>query len=276
MKKLQSLFGVLKKAAFDLLYSVTTRYTYATGLVAYAGEPFSPYQFPSMIDLNNYKVQNPGTVQIVRQSLYDTVLYPTAGVNQINLFVNPQGAGQSVHPSAPAGQVKSVFDTNMVVSGQLPRFQQFVVESIELYFQPGSVATANLFALSPPAAFTAVAASAIVAAANDVNVFYNSGFLKFTVSNGDLLVESPLRKFPPKADIGFDVALASNSATTGVVSLLYGSAKGRPYMLQPLITLQDNAQFTISLNWTNALATPSTFNGQVRCILDGYSIRATQ
>lgn len=287
MKKLQLLYTAVVTLIVSALasfgafakekaYYALTLLTYRTGLVAYADGPFSPYKFPSVRDLDAYKVQNPDTVQIVRQSLYDTVLYPTAGATQISLFTQPKGQGQTMSPGAVAGVAKNDYDTNMVIAGQLPRFQQFVVESIELYFLPGSVNTANLFAQTKPATYTLAAAQTLMESVNDVNGFYQTGYLKLVVSNGDLLTEAPLRKFPPKADVGIDAALATNSGTVGQIQAMWASAKGRPYMLQPLITLQDNAQFAITLNWPNVFATPSGFNGQVRCVLDGYMIRATQ
>jgi len=266
------LFGIVREPLNKLI----TRYTYRTGMALYGGDPFGPYQFPTVGDLENYKIQNAGTVQIVRQSLYDTVLYPAAGAAQLAFFNQPKGQGQSMASGATAGTTKSLFDTNMVVSGQLPRFQQFVVESIEVYYLPGSVSTANLFVQTKPGLYTLAAAQALMESINDVNSFYQGGALKFTVSNGDILDEAPLAKFPRKTDVGLDVALATNSGTVGQVQAMWASAKGRPYMLQPLVTLQDNAQFAITLNWSTVHAAPSGFNGSVRVVLDGYSIRATQ
>lgn len=279
MKKLFSLIPALLAWAFACVktgaYNILMRLGQRTGAVAFVG-PFAPDMFPTFEDFNRYRIQNANTLQIVRASLYDTVLYPTAGATSISMFVDAIGAGQSVHPGAAAGVKKNKFDTNMVSSGTLPRFTSFVVESIELYFTPGSISTANLFALVAPGKFIAAAAVTQVQDLNDINVFYNSGFLSFDISSGNILTEAPLRKFPPKADLGIDGGLSSNSATTAITSALYGTAKGRPYDLQPLVTLQETASFALSVNWPNALATPSGFNGQIRCVLDGYSVRATQ
>lgn len=265
------LFECVKIAA----YNAVMGYAHNRGIVLGQG-PFAPDQFPSIDDFQRFRVQNADKLQITRASLYDTVLYPAAGAVALSLFVDPIGAGQSVHPGAAAGVRKTKFDTNMVSAGTLPRFQSFVVESIEIYFTPGSISTANLFQVTPPAAFLAAQSVVPVAQLNDVNAFYNSGWLGFDVSSGNILTEAPLRVFPPKADLSIEGTNATSSATTGLVSAIYGTAKGRPYELQPLVTLQETATFSLTLNWPNAIATPSTFNGQVRCRFDGYMIRATQ
>ena len=112
---------------------------------------------------------------------------------------------------------------------------------------PGSIATATLFANVAPAAFNAVAVVGAVASSNDVYAFYNSGFLELNVSNGNLLRDAPLRKFPAKANLDVSAAAASNSATTGALSVILTQAMGRPYYLQPLITLAENASFNVTI-----------------------------
>lgn len=246
-----------------------------TGLVAYINAPFAANQFPSVNDLDRYMAQNPGALQVTRQQLYDTVNYPAAGATQLSLFTQPLGQGQSQHPGAAAGVTKQLYDTNMNVAGVLPRFQSFLIESIELIFLPGSVSTAGLFANVNPAKFIAVAAVTQMQDVNDMYAFYNSGSFSLDVSSGNLLTAAPLRVFPPKTQ--FDVAggVSTNSATTSEVTVAVGKMTGRPYYLQPLITLAENAAFQVTLRWPNAIATPSTFNGSVKVVLDGYQIRAT-
>lgn len=275
---MKKLFTSLFDYAREALYRALTLFTYRAGLVLYMDgvATFASDQFPTVSDLNNYAVQNPGAVQVTKQTLYDTLNYPAAGLPSLQFFSVPLGQGQSQHPGVAAGVTKTYYDTNLDVAGQLPRFVSFVVESIEVLMLPGSVLAATLFANVAPAQFTAVAIVTPLASANDVYAFYNSGFLELNVSNGNLLRDAPLRKFPAKANLDVSSAISSNSATTGENSVILTQAMGRPYYLQPLITLAENASFNVTIRWPNNVAMPSTFNASVKVILDGYLLRATQ
>jgi hypothetical protein len=51
---------------------------------------------------------------------------------------------------------------------------------------------------------------------------------------------------------------------------------GRPYYIEPRITLAPAVNFQVVLSWPAAVANPSTFNARVGVYLDGYMMRASQ
>ena len=231
---------------------------------------------PTAADFNSRRVTNPGQSEVIRQRLYDYQLYATAGVTQLTFFQNPIGAGITSALGGTVGSAKTIWDTNMQLAGTLPSGMAFLVESIEVLFLPGSVSTTNTYTQVGQSVFAATAAASVAGALNDVNTFYQSGCLRFNVLSKNYLTETPLLAFPPKAHYDLSAAIASNSATTGEVVAQLNKASGRPYYLEPSISLQPAVNFEVVLQWPAAVATPSGFNARVGVILDGYMMRASQ
>lgn len=233
--------------------------------------------FPNLNNFRDFMVNQLGKVEVIRQSLYDSAIYPTAGLTTLRMFQSPVGQGLSSSPGN-ANAVKSLQDTNMTLAGQLPAPQGFWVQSIEVDFQPGSVSTANTFTLQAPGNFLAVptAAGLPFEGEADVNAFYTAGGLIFTVGTKPYLQEAPLLYFPPKCRFELDAAVASNSATTGAVTKGKLKAGGRPYGIDPGLALMSSQNFDITLQWPVAVATPSGFNGRVMVKIDGWLFRAVQ
>jgi hypothetical protein len=231
-------------------------------------------QMPTAADFNARRVTNPGQSEIIRQRLYDYQLYANAGTTQLSFFQQPVGSGVTSALGGTVGAVKTLFDTNMTLGGTLPSGQAFMIESIEVCFFPGSVTTANTYTPIGQSVFNATAAASVAAAANDVNTFYQSGLLELNILSKNYLRETPLLAFPPKANFALDAAVASNSATTAEVALLQARASGRPYYIDPSISLQPAVNFEVVLRFPAAVAL--TFNARVGVILDGYFMRASQ
>jgi hypothetical protein len=229
---------------------------------------------PTAADFNARRVTNPGQSEIIRQRLYDYQLYANAGTTQLSFFQQPVGSGLTTAIGGTVGAVKTLFDTNMTLGGTLPSGQAYMVESIEVVFFPGSVTTANTYTPIGMSTFNATAAAAVAGAANDVNTFYQSGLLEFNILSKNYLRETPLLAFPPKANFALDAALASNSATTAEVALSQARAAGRPYYIDPSISLQPAVNFEVVIRFPAAVAL--TFNARVGVILDGYFMRASQ
>ena len=229
---------------------------------------------PTAADFNARRVTNPGQSEIIRQRLYDYQLYANAGTTQLSFFQQPVGSGVTSALGGTVGAVKTLFDTNMTLGGTLPSGQAFMIESIEVCFFPGSVTTANTYTPIGMSVFNATAAASVAAAANDVNTFYQSGLLELNILSKNYLRETPLLAFPPKANFALDAAVASNSATTAEVALLQARASGRPYYIDPSISLQPAVNFEVVLRFPAAVAL--TFNARVGVILDGYFMRASQ
>lgn len=231
---------------------------------------------PTAADFAAARVTNPGQSEVVRQRLYDYQLYATAGAQQLSFFQQPIGSGLTTAAGAAAGAAKTQWDTNMSLGGQLPSGVQYLAESIEVHFYPGSVSTANTYTTVTATFFAAAAAATVGGALNDVQSFYNSGMLELNVLSKNYLREAPLICFPPKSWYSLSAAVASNSATVGEVGSGVNKADGRPYYLEPRVLLQPAVNFEVLLRWPAAVATPSGFNARVGVIIDGYMMRASQ
>lgn len=236
-------------------------------------------RIPLASDAARYDVNRIGEVEGLRQTLYDFQLYPLAGSLGINFFANPQGAGVTTSPGAAVGSAKTIHDTNMELSGQLPNPKSFLVESIEIVFWPGNSAAANTFTQQPPYDFVAVPTDLVPLSAGGVSDVWNvlnTGHLQFFIGSKSYLDEAPLHRFPPKSFVGVDGAVATNSATTAALAVAAARSMGRPYFLDPPIFLRPTQNFRVTLDWPALVPTVSTLNGRVGIILDGYLYRNSQ
>lgn len=233
--------------------------------------------FPDLKTFRSYMVNQAGVAEVIRQSLYDSAVYPALGIaGNLTFFQQPIGAGVSSSPGN-AANVKTIADTNMTLAGQLPAPQGFWIQSVELDFQPGATTGASWVQTVPTITTPTFSAAAIGGPANDVSLFYSAGQLTLTVGTKPYLQEAPLLYFPPKARFELDAALSGvTNATSVVVSHTKLKAGGRPYILEPGIPLMTSQNFNVTLFWPTAVATNSTFPGRVMCKLDGWLFRAVQ
>jgi len=266
----QALAVSVVKSAGELVSDNLFKYQIKTGLI------LTMDTVPTAADFNSRRVTNSAQSEVIRQRFYDYLLYPTAGGTQLTFFSQPVGQGVTSAQGAPVGSAKTLWDTNLELPNTIPSGKSFMIESIEVLFTPGSVATANTHTPAALSVFAAVAAASVYAQINDVNTFYQSGMLELNVLSKNYLRETPLMAFPPKAHLEVSGAVASNSATTSTVGSLFAKAGGRPYYIAPEITLQPAVNFEVKLLWPQAVATPSGFNARVGVILDGYFMRASQ
>lgn len=216
-------------------------------------------QVPNRAQLSKYSVNRPGW-EAIRQTLYDFQAYQAAGVTQLTFFALPVGQSS-----------KTLSDTNMTLAGQLPKNQEFLVQSIEVVFLP----TTPTVAAQMPAAQGAQAAAAII---NDAYIFGRSGNLTLTIGSKPYLQEAPLGRFPQKAHFCLDAAIA-DTTTAGAAQqarAAFGFWTGRPYLLSPAdLLLPENQNFSVSLNWpegVQAITNPA----RVGVILDGILYRRSQ
>ena len=222
---------------------------------------------PSYADLAAYNVNRDGW-EAIRQSLYDSTSYVAAGQPQLNFFSTPVGQGVGF-----GGGAKTLSDTNMTLAGQMPANQEFLIQSLEVSFFPSTPTPAA--GADMPAVF---GAAAVAAQINDAYIFSRAGNLNLVIGSKSYLQEAPLLRFPQKSF--FEVHGAASNATTPAASLAsmvaFGSARGRPYMLQPAnLRLVSNQNFGVSLNWpegAQVIANPA----RVFVILDGVLYRRSQ
>lgn len=211
----------------------------------------------SIAQLKEYAVNRQDQYEITKQSLYDTQTYAQAGQTILTFFQNPIGQN---------GKTKA--DTNLESAGQLPAPKYFLVESIEILFFPGENPVTSG---SDPAADTAVSNFT-----NDTYTFQQNGFLDFFIGSKSYLTEAPLGRFPPKTKLEGDAAVSmiAAPANNDFYSYDYASMCGRPYFIDPQITLMPNQNFNITLNWPTAVALSA--DATVKVIMDGLLYRLSQ
>lgn len=236
-----------------------------------------PFQgMPSAEDFVRGRVTNPQQSEVVRKRLYDYLLYPAAGSQQLSFFSTPVGQGVTTALGGTVGSSKTYGDTNMVLANTLPSGQEFLVESIEAVFSPGSVSTANTYTPANTYLFNAANSATLFNQLNDVNTILQSGVVELKVLSKNYLQDTPLLAFPPKTALEVQAAFATTSATAAAIGSAQAHAGGRPYYLEPPITLQPAVNFQVLVSWPAVVAPPSGFNGRLGIVLDGYEMRASQ
>lgn len=208
---------------------------------------------PNLTKLQQFAVNRQGQYEVVRQTLYDRLTYPTAGGTSFLFFQNPKGSGG-----------RTAADTNIEVAGSLPQPKWFLVESIEIHFYP-DVAIGQ----------TAGAAAAPEFSNDVYSVLTGKGFLNFFIGSKTYVEEAPLIRFPPKTRLYNESAVATTNATQQL-TVDYSAACGRPYFIDPEVLLIPNQNFNVSLNFPTAIATPSGQDAAVEVILDGILYRQSQ
>ena len=212
-------------------------------------------KIPTLDQLQQYDVNRRGEYEGIRQTLYDSATYATAGQTQLQFFQIPQGQSS-----------KTIADTNMKAAGQLPQPQHFLVESIEIHVFPGvnPVITDEV----------AVAESEFT---NDMYTLAKSGSLDFFIGSKSYLEEAPIGRFPPKTKMEPHFGVHFETATAEqVISMDYAAWVGRPYYLDPPVLLVPNQNWNVNLNWPTAVATPSGEDARIVIILDGILYRQSQ
>lgn len=216
------------------------------------------FNVPNRAQLSKYTVNRPGW-EAIRQSLYDYQVYAATGHSQLSFFTSPLGG------------TRTLTDTNMTLAGQLPKNQEFLVQSVEVFFSP----TTPTVAAQMPAAFGAQAISQIV---NDCYIVGRGGNLVFTIGSKPYLQEAPLGRFPQKASFTVEGAAAdvSTAGASFQSRIMFGKWGGRPYLLDPAaLLLPENQNFSVALSWpegVQAIANP----GRIGVILDGILYRRSQ
>jgi len=226
--------------------------------------------------LDTYKVNRPGQAEVIRQRLYDFQTYPAAGSTQLTFFALPIGQGIASAQGAVLNSAKTYADTNMENAGALPRPKSYLVESIEIVFEPGAQGSASGFAVANAYVFAILAAQATLAAINDVNIVRVSGWLEFYIGSKTYLWEAPLGTFPPKVRLELDAAISGTYAATASLSAIAAKWGGRPYYMDPPIALESLQNFAVYLKFPAAVVTPSGFNGRIGIVFDGVLYRLSQ
>jgi hypothetical protein len=214
---------------------------------------------PTRAQLSRYSVNRPGW-EAVRQTLYDFQAYAQAGQTQLTFFALPIGQSS-----------KTLSDTNMSLSGQLPKNQEFLIQSVEVQFFP----TVPAVTAQNPAVFGAQAAALLV---NDTYLVGRTGNLVLTIGSKPYLSEAPLGKFPPKTHLSVNAALsdATTAGATAQSRVAFAYWTGRPYLLSPAdLLLPENQNFSVVLAWPEGVQA-ITNPGRIGVVLDGILYRRSQ
>ena len=215
--------------------------------------------------LASHMARVPGTQDEIYAPLYDSLVYPAAGTNQLTFFAVPIGQGVT---SAPGGAgAKTENDTNLTNAGLLPLGNRFYCTGVELIFFP----------FNNPAPGAASADSILGRNWNDTWAFAKGGWLRFRIQNRDYILDGPIQNFPSVARLA-GVASITSTLTTGATTaneIDYASLAGMPYNLVPVF-IESNQSFVLTLNWIAPIALPSAGAARVFCRLRGRLIRDAQ
>jgi len=207
----------------------------------------------------------PGTQDEIYAPLYDSIVYPAAGAQQLTFFALPIGQGVTSAPGAAGAKTEN--DTNLTNAGLLPLGNRFYCTGIELQFFPG---------VNPGTGPTADALF-IGQFWNDVYAVAKAGWLRFRIQNRDYTLDGPLMNFPPVTRLA-GVASATSTLTAGAATLdqiQYATLAGMPYNLVPVF-IESNQSFVVTVNFGAAVALPSTVAGRMFVRLRGRLIRDAQ
>lgn len=206
-----------------------------------------------------YAVTRPHEFEVIRQPMYDYQVYAAAGQANLAFFQVPIGGSLG-------GVVRTKKDTNMEGAGVFPNPKSFLLESIEVWFRPGT----NLF--------TGDVAGNAAAYLNDVQAFDESGYLELFISSKTYLTDGPMNVFPVRSRLAMNAALSD--ATTAAASqqsrAMFAQAAGQIYTIDPPIYLPSQTNFNITLYWPVAVALPSATNGRVGVRMGGAFYRQSQ
>lgn len=206
--------------------------------------------------------------EAIAGALYDYQAYAAAGQQQLTFFQVPQGQGVTIFGG---GGAKTYEDTNMEIGGMLTAGMAFRVRAIEIVFVSG-VQPANDFV-------SGVAPVAKVnLAANDQWTAYKRGWLEFSVLNKVYNRDAPLSMYNPRSALSLQAAAAITTDVAAQNEQFMATNMipvGAPYIITP-ITLTANLKFKVQIQWTQAVALPSTVAGIIGTRLVGEFLRAAQ
>lgn len=195
--------------------------------------------------LKRGRVNIPGMQETIWQPLYDYQTKTAAATASQRFFIDPIGSGG-----------KTIADTNMELSGQIPKGQVFMITGIQVELYPG----------------VGLAGAAASEFQDDIMAFYQDGALKLKIGSKDFVVQGNLMKFPPVNRLAVDSAVATTVAAT-TINYSYACAAGREFSVAGL-TLESNQNFSVELLELAAL--PSGQAARLGVTLNGYLGRNAQ
>jgi hypothetical protein len=203
---------------------------------------------PSQINAE-YSVNVPNMSYATYEPLYDYQTKTQAATPEQRFFVDPVGTSG-----------KTIADTNMELSGQIPAGQRFVITGIQVELYPDVAING------------ATASNAFL---EDVYEFYRNGALILRIGSIEIIRQGNLMKFAPVNRLSGTAAVGVANDATGAAILhssqVYGQAAGREYAVNN-IELLANQNFSVSLVGGAALSATA----RVGVTLNGWKYRNAQ
>lgn len=207
---------------------------------------------PDVNALEQYRVNQPGQLEINYWPLYDIITYAQAGQTSLTFFQNPIGQGG-----------KTIADTNMELAGQLPAPQKFMVLSVHIELYPPALVGRS-----------GTAATGIATNANDVQEVMQSGSLEVSVGNKTYVEQAPLGMFPQSFGLSGLAALAGQGAVADVINITdYARVSGVPFNVIPFV-IPTSQNFVARMTWPTTIGITADTRIGVR--LGGFLYRSVQ
>ena len=203
-------------------------------------------KFPALQQLSRYGVNIPDAKEVIYEPLYDIQTYPTTGQLSFTFFQSQIGVNG-----------KTLSDTNLDSSGQVPKGKNFLVTGIEVNLYPAVTA---INPASPDASFLLEVYSLLTARAS----------LTFKIGSKEYHKGAPLMKFPPAQRLAADVAVGTAAANS---TINYASATGQPMDIVP-VRLTSNQNFDVKIQFENLIAVAA--ESRIGVTLRGYLFRNAQ
>ena len=191
------------------------------------------------------RVNLPGDKEGIWEPRYDYQTLAAAGAASQRFFIDPVGTAN-----------KTIADTNMELSGQIPKGQAFLITGIQFEMYPGE----------------AIQQSSISEFAEDIYQVYKGGVLVLKIGSKEYATQGNLMKFPPINRLCMDSAVSDTNASA-ISSYLYAVAGGKEYQVRRLL-LESNQNFSVEVRELAAL--PSGNDARIGVSLNGFLYRNAQ
>lgn len=188
-----------------------------------------------MLTPGRFSVNDLDKMEAITQSLYSYQTYPAAGAQNFVFF------------QVPVSGVVTREDTNMVLAGQLPAPQKFLVQGIGIDLLSGlKVST--------------LGADTANSQPNDLFEVLRRGVFTLTIGSKPYLTMAPLMELPPRAALGGFAAVTSQTTAAANLQTIIATAhsEGEVFTPTPLL-LEAGQNFIVEIGFPGgAVALPST------------------
>ena len=227
------------------------------------------------------QVMSASAASSYNQDVFDTMIYPAAGTNELLFFSQIIGQGQTAAHGAGTAP-KSYFDTNLTQASTIPSGKELRVYGIGVKYEAGAspvVTTAFKSALPIQSIndTTSTATGANVPLpANEEALMYKNLHLEFFIGD-KVICAGRLSRFPMPTDVVVDSSITAASSITGIRSTANAVTEGEVFtfgsgglQILPAMT------FGVRVKSPVQIPTLTTYNGRISVYLFTQTITAAQ